>query len=229
MKAALAVLLIVVASAGVGCATRPESVASRDLLSMQVEEAVSLFRFATRRSRRTSTAPTATRCCPRSRKGRCSSAALRARRGLRRRRARGLLQHVAAAWAFRSAGSTSAVIFFQDKAAFDRFTMEDFTLSAQVTAVALNSGSASRTDYQFGVAIFVVPDQGLMVDASVGGQKFQYEPAFILRDETPPSSPDPLPIADGGFAASGTEPCSSWHCSARALAVSLRIRRKWIA
>ena len=53
----------------------------------------------------------------------------------------------------------------------------------QVTAVALTSGSASRSDYNYGVAIFVVPDQGLMVDASVGGQKFQYEPAFIMYDE----------------------------------------------
>jgi len=187
MKAGLAVLLVLVASAGVGCATRPESVASRDLLSMQGEEAVSLFKLRDPTIQAYFDSSYGYAVLPKVTKGAVLLGGAYGRGevfvgGVRA----GYCSMSQASLGFSFGGQYfREVIFFQDKAAFDRFTFEDFTLAAQVTAVALNSGSASRTDYQFGVAIFVVPDQGLMVDASVGGQKFQYEPAFIMRDETP--------------------------------------------
>ena len=66
------------------------------------------------------------------------------------------------------------IIFFRDKVDLDRFKSEDFTFSAQVTGVALSAGAAAKADYKSGMAVFVMTDVGLMVDASLGGQKFNY-------------------------------------------------------
>jgi lipid-binding SYLF domain-containing protein len=66
------------------------------------------------------------------------------------------------------------IIFFRDKEDFDKFKTGDYTFAAQVTGVALSSGAAAKTDYQSGMAVFVMTDVGLMVDASLGGQKFSY-------------------------------------------------------
>ena len=68
------------------------------------------------------------------------------------------------------------IIFFRDKYDLDRFRMEEFTFSAQATAVAITAGAAAKADYKDGMAVFVLADKGLMVDASLGGQKFKYVP-----------------------------------------------------
>jgi len=52
----------------------------------------------------------------------------------------------------------------------------EFTFSAQATAVALDAGAAAKADYRDGMAIFVIADKGLMIDASIGGQKFKFLP-----------------------------------------------------
>jgi len=77
------------------------------------------------------------------------------------------------------------IIFFRDRLDLDRLRMGDFTFSGQVTAVALTAGAAAKSDYQDGMAVFVMPDAGLMVDASIAGQKFSYDPAFTMREEPP--------------------------------------------
>ncbi|UCF43428.1 MAG: hypothetical protein JSV99_00415 [Planctomycetota bacterium] len=66
------------------------------------------------------------------------------------------------------------IIFFRDVEDLDRFCWGEFTFSAQATAVALSAGAAAKADYKSGMAVFVMTDAGLMVDASVGGQKFKY-------------------------------------------------------
>lgn len=66
------------------------------------------------------------------------------------------------------------IIFFRDKEDLDKFKTGEYTFSAQVTAVALKSGAAAKADYKGGMAVFIMADAGLMVDASVGGQKFKY-------------------------------------------------------
>jgi len=66
------------------------------------------------------------------------------------------------------------IIFFRDAADLDRFCWGEFTFSAQATAVALSAGAAAKADYKAGMAVFVMPETGLMVDASLGGQKFNY-------------------------------------------------------
>jgi lipid-binding SYLF domain-containing protein len=66
------------------------------------------------------------------------------------------------------------IIFFRDAADLEKFKTGQFTFSAQVTGVALTAGAAAKADYKSGMAVFVMPEKGLMVDASLGGQKFRY-------------------------------------------------------
>lgn len=70
----------------------------------------------------------------------------------------------------------SEIIFFQNKAALDRFTSGKFELSAQVSAVAVKQGASKDIAYESGVAVFTLPKGGLMAEASVGGQAFSFEP-----------------------------------------------------
>ncbi len=91
----------------------------------------------------------------------------------------------------------SEIIFFQDRAAYDKFISGDLEFGATVQAVAVTAGAGAkvgttgasagvsagpRTEVQAevgyinGMAIFVHPSGGLMVDISVGGQKFTYTP-----------------------------------------------------
>jgi lipid-binding SYLF domain-containing protein len=68
------------------------------------------------------------------------------------------------------------IIFFRTNADMDAFLTGEFTFAAQATAVAMDAGAAAKADYHDGLAVFVMTDQGLMVDASIGGQKFKYLP-----------------------------------------------------
>lgn len=89
----------------------------------------------------------------------------------------------------------SQVIFFQDKRALDNFTRGSFEFGAEAQATALTAaaGAAARTagssavasggknnaniaaaGYTNGMATFTITKGGLMYEASVGGQKFNY-------------------------------------------------------
>lgn len=92
----------------------------------------------------------------------------------------------------------SQIIFFEDRRAFEEFTNENFEFGAQATAVALTAsataqattgGGASasagteayeanqvQSGYRKGMAIFTVAKGGLMYEASIGGQRFNYRP-----------------------------------------------------
>jgi lipid-binding SYLF domain-containing protein len=91
----------------------------------------------------------------------------------------------------------SQMIFFKDKRAFEEFTGGNFEFDAGVSAVAITagaqakagtegstagasagpaSGAQAKTSYHKGMAVFVHAKGGLMYEASVGGQKFSYEP-----------------------------------------------------
>ena len=67
------------------------------------------------------------------------------------------------------------IIFFETKAALDRFKTGNFAFAAQASAVALKSGASANAKYTDGVAVFTMGEAGLMYEASVGGQKFSYE------------------------------------------------------
>lgn len=90
----------------------------------------------------------------------------------------------------------SQIIFFQDDRAFREFAQGNFefsgqvnatviTASAQATAATTGAGagaSGGRKDaevkggYYKGMAVFIITTGGLMLEASVGGQKFSYRP-----------------------------------------------------
>jgi lipid-binding SYLF domain-containing protein len=70
----------------------------------------------------------------------------------------------------------SEVIFFENKASYDRFKTGEFAFSAQATAVAANAGASADADYRDGVLVFTMSQGGLMYEASIGGQKFGFEP-----------------------------------------------------
>jgi lipid-binding SYLF domain-containing protein len=68
------------------------------------------------------------------------------------------------------------VIFFKDKRRLDAFTFGKMQFSGQISAVLASLGAAGTTDYENGVAVFVLPRGGGMAELSVGGQKFDFEP-----------------------------------------------------
>ena len=70
----------------------------------------------------------------------------------------------------------SELIFFQNKETLDDFTEGRFEFSAQASAVAIRAGASADAAFDSGVAVFTMAKAGLMYEASVGGQKFSYEP-----------------------------------------------------
>lgn len=91
----------------------------------------------------------------------------------------------------------SQIIFFRDKRALSEFTSGNFEFGAEASAVGIRAGASAQTTttgsststsrgqgrantksrgYYKGMAIFTVAKGGLMFQATVGGQKFRYQP-----------------------------------------------------
>ena len=70
----------------------------------------------------------------------------------------------------------SEVIFFETMSALTDFKKGTLALAAQASAVAASAGASKDVKYQDGVAVFTHEKGGLMAEASVGGQKFRFEP-----------------------------------------------------
>jgi lipid-binding SYLF domain-containing protein len=91
----------------------------------------------------------------------------------------------------------SEIIFFQDKRAYDEFTSGNFEFDATVSAVAITAGAGAKagtegvtagvsagpatgtqaqTNYKKGMAVFTHAKGGFMFEATLGGQKFSFEP-----------------------------------------------------
>lgn len=90
----------------------------------------------------------------------------------------------------------SQIIFFENEAAYDRFTSGGFEFDAQASAVAVTanaqasagteggqatagaggSGRAAATGYQRGMQVFTMSKGGLMYEASISGQKYNFRP-----------------------------------------------------
>lgn len=68
------------------------------------------------------------------------------------------------------------IICFESKESVERFKEGDFRFDAQATAVALKSGAGANAKFREGVAVFTMDEAGLMYEASIGGQKFSYQP-----------------------------------------------------
>jgi len=90
----------------------------------------------------------------------------------------------------------SQIIFMQDRRAFEEFTSGNFEFGATASAVAITAGASASAgttggsagasggkkdattagSYHKGLAVFTIAKGGLMYEASIGGQKFSYEP-----------------------------------------------------
>jgi lipid-binding SYLF domain-containing protein len=70
----------------------------------------------------------------------------------------------------------SEVIFFGTKEAFEKFTQNKLEFAAQATAVAATAGAGKNANYSNGVAIFSRHKAGLMAEAVIGGQQFEFTP-----------------------------------------------------
>lgn len=66
------------------------------------------------------------------------------------------------------------VIFFESKADLNRFKENKIEFSAQASAVAVTEGASANVKYKEGVMIFTQQKGGLMYEASIGGQKFNF-------------------------------------------------------
>jgi lipid-binding SYLF domain-containing protein len=72
--------------------------------------------------------------------------------------------------------SFSEIIFFKGQQDLENFKKENYELNAQVAAIVVTAAVSTNTDYSNGVAVFVLPRAGIMAEATVGGQKFSYNP-----------------------------------------------------
>jgi lipid-binding SYLF domain-containing protein len=91
----------------------------------------------------------------------------------------------------------SQIIFFQDKRAYNEFTGGNFEFDATASAVAITAGVQAKAgteggtagasagpatgtqadiEYYKGMAVFVHAKGGLMYEAAIGGQKFNFTP-----------------------------------------------------
>jgi lipid-binding SYLF domain-containing protein len=72
-------------------------------------------------------------------------------------------------------GQTFAeLIVFQNREALEKFKANQLAFTANASAVAIKKGAAAAARYDNGVAVFTMPNGGLMFEASVGGQQFTY-------------------------------------------------------
>ena len=72
--------------------------------------------------------------------------------------------------------SYSELILFENERTLNDFTDGTFAFTAQTSAVAAAAGAGANAKYDQGVMVFTLGEKGLMYEASVGGQKFNYEP-----------------------------------------------------
>jgi len=70
----------------------------------------------------------------------------------------------------------SELVAFHDNYAVDRLKAGTFELGANVSAVALTTGAAATATFNDGVAVFTMPQGGLMAELSISGQKLNFQP-----------------------------------------------------
>jgi lipid-binding SYLF domain-containing protein len=70
----------------------------------------------------------------------------------------------------------SEIVFFQVPKPMNDLKMGNYSVAAQVSAVALSAGASAKARFKNGIAVFTATKGGLMLEASVGGQKLSYTP-----------------------------------------------------
>ena len=161
-----------------GCATTPKTAESKDVLALRVKGAIAEFKAEDPGIQTYFDSSYGYAVLPRVLKGAFGIGGAGGKgQVFRRGRMIGYCSLTQATFGFSFGGEFfREIIFFRDKKDLDKFRAEHFAFSAQATAVALTKGAAAKADYKDGMAVFLMTDKGLMVDASVGGQKFKYSP-----------------------------------------------------
>jgi lipid-binding SYLF domain-containing protein len=67
------------------------------------------------------------------------------------------------------------LIVFQDQAALRKFQNDEYSFAANASAVALKAGASNEATFEHGVAVFSLPTGGLMAEAAIGGQSFNFQ------------------------------------------------------
>ncbi len=184
MKGRLAIALLCVAVMGMSCAApRPSSIQGQDTLSAQVREAVAMFKAKNPGIQVFFDRSYAYAVFPQVTKGAwIVGGAFGRGEAFSQGTKVGYCSLSQATLGFSFGGEYfREIIFFQDEYDLERFATSNFAFSGQMTAVALTAGKAVKVDYQDGMAVFVMPQAGLMVDASMGGQAFEYEPILLVQ------------------------------------------------
>jgi lipid-binding SYLF domain-containing protein len=70
----------------------------------------------------------------------------------------------------------SQLIVFRTPQALQDIKDGEFTLSGDVSAVALTAGAAAQARFRHGTAVFILPRGGLMAEVAVSGQKISFTP-----------------------------------------------------
>lgn len=68
------------------------------------------------------------------------------------------------------------LIIFKTRESFEHFQAGKFAFAANASAVAIKAGASTAADYSSGAAVFTMTKGGLMYEASIGGQRFTYQP-----------------------------------------------------
>jgi hypothetical protein len=70
----------------------------------------------------------------------------------------------------------SQLIVFENQPAMDKFKRNEIDFAASASAIYEDRGAAMSAQFVDGVAVFVRPTRGAMVEASLGGQRITYLP-----------------------------------------------------
>lgn len=71
--------------------------------------------------------------------------------------------------------SFSQLMLFQTEAAMQEFMADETELSTDASAVAASAGASARLSFQEGIAVVIHDEDGLMAEASLDGQRYDYE------------------------------------------------------
>jgi len=112
--------------------------------------------------------------------------------------------------------SYAEVIFFENQKALDDFKDGKTAISAGVSAVAAAEGASAEAKYQYGVLVYTMARSGLMFEASIGGQHFQFTPMDTgnvapAATQPPPAAEARTPVASPREAAPTQSPPAQHH------------------
>ena len=174
----LSVIVLSAILVAAGCATAPEGPEAKTVLSAEVDEAIAAFKAKDPSIERFFESSYGYAVLPKVIKGAFILGGASGRGEVyEQEEIAGYCRMEQATLGFSFGGEYfREIIFFKDKTDLEVFKTGEYTFSAQVTGVALTTGAAAKADYNVGMAVFITTDAGLMVDASLGGQKFKYVP-----------------------------------------------------